>query len=153
MGFLDRVKQKAEEYDVLGKAERAAAEIEKASQQAVGKAGELAHENRDKVSAGLDKAGQAIDSRTEGKYADKVAKAKGAVAKGVDKVAEQRPRPSAGGPMAKPDPAAPTPPTPVKESADPVDAPTPVDAPVPLDSPAPPTWGPPDPPADGHGQV
>lgn len=91
MGFMDKLKQKADEYDLQGKADKLAQQIEKGTQQAVEKAGELAHENRDKIATGIDKAGATFDERTQGKYSDKVAKAKDLAAKGVDKVAEQRP--------------------------------------------------------------
>jgi ElaB/YqjD/DUF883 family membrane-anchored ribosome-binding protein len=95
MGFFDdvsrRVKHKAVEWDVQGKAEKVAAELDKVAHDAKDKAAELADENRGKIRENLDKAGAKIDERTEGKYADKVAKAKDTVAGGVDKLAEQRP--------------------------------------------------------------
>ncbi|TQJ08919.1 antitoxin [Lapillicoccus jejuensis] len=97
MGFMDKLKQKADEYDLQGKADKLAQQIEKGTQQAVEKAGELAHENRDKIATGIDKAGATFDERTQGKYSDKVAKAKDLAAKGVDKVAEQRPGVAEGG--------------------------------------------------------
>jgi ElaB/YqjD/DUF883 family membrane-anchored ribosome-binding protein len=99
MGFFDdvsrKVKEKAEEWDVQGKAEKLAAEVDKVAHDAKHKAAELADDNRGKIRENLDKAGAKIDERTEGKYADKVAKAKETVAGGVDKLAEQRP----GGPV------------------------------------------------------
>ena len=99
MSFFDdvsrKVKQKAEEWDVQGKAEKLAAEVDKVAHEAKDKAAELADDNRGKIRENLDKAGAKIDERTEGKYADKVAKAKETVAGGVDKLAEQRP----GGPV------------------------------------------------------
>ena len=95
MGFFDdvsrRVKHKAVEWDVQGKAEKVAAELDKVAHDAKDKAAELADDNRGKIRENLDKAGAKIDERTEGKYADKVAKAKDTVAGGVDKLAEQRP--------------------------------------------------------------
>ena len=95
MSFFDdvtrKVKQKAEEWDVQGKAEKFAAEVDKVAHEAKDKAAELADENRGKIRENLDKAGAKIDERTEGKYADKVAKAKDTVAGGVDKLADQRP--------------------------------------------------------------
>ncbi len=95
MSFFDdvsrKVKQKAEEWDVQGKAEKLAAEVDKVAHEAKDKAAELADENRGKIRENLDKAGAKIDERTEGKYADKVAKAKDTVVGGVDKLAEQRP--------------------------------------------------------------
>ena len=54
------------------------------------KAAILADQNRDKIAAGVEKAGSTIDAKTGGKHADKIAKAKGAALKGVDKVAQQR---------------------------------------------------------------
>ena len=91
MTFMDKLKSKAEEFDLQGKADRLAGAATKAAQQTREKAGELADENRDKVERVLDKAGAAIDERTEGKYAVKVARAKQQVSKGVDKLAAQRP--------------------------------------------------------------
>jgi uncharacterized protein YjbJ (UPF0337 family) len=95
MSFFDdvsrKVKQKAEEWDVQGKAEKLAAEVDKVAHEAKDKAAELADDNRGKIRENLDKAGAKIDERTDGKYADKVAKAKDTVAGGVDKLAERRP--------------------------------------------------------------
>ena len=95
MSFFDdvsrKVKQKAEEWDVQGKAEKLAAEVDKVAHEAKDKAAELADDNRGKIRENLDKAGAKIDERTDGKYADKVARAKETVAGGVDKLAEQRP--------------------------------------------------------------
>ena len=113
MGFMDdvsrKVKAKAEEWDVQGKADKLAAEVDKVAHEAKDKAATYADENRHKVASGLDKAGAKIDERTEGKYSDKIGKAKEQVAKGVDRLAEQRP----GGPQAPGSaPVTPTAPTP-----------------------------------------
>ncbi|MEO3936518.1 Rv0909 family putative TA system antitoxin [Dermatophilaceae bacterium Soc4.6] len=96
MGFMDKLKQKAQEYDLQGKAGQLADGIEKTGKQAAEKAGEIAHENRAKVASGLDKAGAKFDEQTDGKYTDKVAKAKGMATKAVDRVAEQRPDAASG---------------------------------------------------------
>ncbi|MEI2811080.1 MAG: antitoxin [Nocardioides sp.] len=61
------------------------------------KLGSLAHDNRGKLSDLIDKAGHVFDDKTQGKYADKVSKAKDQAMHLVDKVAEAR---SAGGPVA-----------------------------------------------------
>jgi ElaB/YqjD/DUF883 family membrane-anchored ribosome-binding protein len=107
MGFIDdvsrKVKAKAEEWDVQGKAEKLAAEVDKVAHEAKDKAAAYADENRDKVSGALDKAGATIDQRTKGQYSDKIVKAKQQVEKGVDKLAEQRPG-GPHGPGAAPDP-------------------------------------------------
>lgn len=102
MSFLDKIKQKAEDLDLETKAKELAEAAAKAAQQAKEKAGEIAHEQRDKVEEVLDKAGHAIDEKTEGKYHDKVAKAKDTVVKGVDKIAEQRVAAPGDGPEAGP---------------------------------------------------
>ncbi len=104
MSFLDKLRHKAEELDLETKAKDLAEAAAKAAQQAKEKAAEIAHEQRDRVEEVLDKAGQAIDAKTEGKYHDKVAKAKDSVVKGVDKLAEQRPATSGESPVAEPGP-------------------------------------------------
>lgn len=53
-------------------------------------AGNLAHDNRDKVDEWVAKASAKVDERTDGKYHDKVQKFGIAVGNAVDKVAEQR---------------------------------------------------------------
>ncbi len=77
MSLQDKLKQFAET-------------AEKAAQDAVRKAGDLAHDKRDTVTSGLDKVAAKVDTKTEGKYADKVAKAKQQITKGVDRLADQR---------------------------------------------------------------
>lgn len=104
MSFLDKIRQKAEELDLETKAKDFADAAAKAAQQAREKAGEIAHDQRERVEEVLEKAGQAIDERTEGKYHDKVAKAKESVVKGVDKLAEQRPTGPGEGPVDEPGP-------------------------------------------------
>lgn len=96
MTFMDKLKRRAEELDLQGKADQLADAASKAAHQAKDKAAELANDNRAKIGTTLDKAGAAIDKQTEGKYADKVAKAKQRVSEGVDKLAEQRPAAGAG---------------------------------------------------------
>lgn len=111
MDFLDKVRQKAKEHDLQGKARRAADAAEKAAQDAVHKAGDIAHDKRDTVTSGLDKVAAKIDARTEGKYADRVAKAKVQLTKGVDRLADQRHDASEPSPAPEPPaPAAPAPP-------------------------------------------
>jgi methionine synthase I (cobalamin-dependent) len=89
MSFLDKAKQKAQQYDLQTKAKHLADAAEKAARQTVHKAGDLAHDKRDTVISGLDSVAAKVDAKTDGKYADKVAKAKQQLAKGVDKLAEQ----------------------------------------------------------------
>jgi hypothetical protein len=80
----------AQEYDVQAKARRLADVSEKATRDAVHKAGDLAHDKRDTMTSGLDKVVAKVDARTEGKYADRIAKARTQLVKGIDKLAEQR---------------------------------------------------------------
>jgi hypothetical protein len=100
MSFIDdvsrRVKQKAEEWDVQGKAEMFVAEVDKVAHEAKDKAAEYADENRGRFREGLDKVGAKIDERTDGKYHEKVAKATQKLDEGVAKIAEQRPGGPAG---------------------------------------------------------
>lgn len=91
MSFLDKVKQEAEKLDLQQKADDLTKAANKAAHAATEKAGEVAHQQRHKVEEVLDKAGKAVNEKTEGKYADKVATVKDTVTKGVDKLAEHRP--------------------------------------------------------------
>ncbi|WP_265442464.1 antitoxin [Flexivirga meconopsidis] len=62
-----------------------------AAQQAKAKAGQLAHDNRDKIRGALGKLASTIDNKTSHKYSDKINKAKDAALKGADKLADQAP--------------------------------------------------------------
>lgn len=90
MSFTDKLKQKAQELDLQTKAEQLSKAATEAAHQAKEKAGDLAHSKRHQISSAIDQAGEAVDKKTDGKYADKVAKAKAQANKGVDKLAEQR---------------------------------------------------------------
>lgn len=68
-----------------------------AAQQAKHKAGQFAHDNKDKFAGMLGKLGAKIDEKTQGKYHDKIGKAQDAALKGADKLAEQRPGASGAG--------------------------------------------------------
>ena len=92
MSFLDKMKKKAEELQLDKKAKDLQAAATTAAKQAREKAGDFTAENRGKIDGYVEKAATTIDTKTEGKYADKVAKAKQHVGKGVDKVAEGCPR-------------------------------------------------------------
>ena len=122
MSFLDKMKKKAEELELDKKAKDLQAAATTAAKQAREKAGDFTAENRDKIDGYVEKAATTIDTKTDGKYADKVAKAKQHVGKGVDKVAEgspaharrarhrSRPRgPPMGTPMGSPVPEADSP--------------------------------------------
>ena len=82
-------------HDAKSKAETVAHDAKSkagtVAHDAKSKAGSVAHGSKDKVENLLDKAGSAIDGRTDGKYSDKVAKAKDKTNELVDKVAKHRP--------------------------------------------------------------
>ncbi len=89
--ITDTLKAKLDEFQVERRIDELTVATEKAVKRAIEHAGELAHDNRDKVATLLDKAGTAIDQRTEGKYHDTVGKVRAQVVSGVDKLATKRP--------------------------------------------------------------
>ena len=76
MSFLDKMKKKAEELELDKKAKDLQEAATTAAKQAREKAGDFTAENRNKIDGYVEKAATTIDAKTEGKYADKVAKAK-----------------------------------------------------------------------------
>lgn len=88
MSFLDKLKKKAEDLDLETKAKQLQEAATQAAAQAREKAGDFAAENREKIDGYVETASAKIDEKTEGKYADKVAKVREQVDRGVDKVAE-----------------------------------------------------------------
>jgi hypothetical protein len=88
MSFMDKLRKKAEELDLETKAKHLQEQAAAAAKQAREKAGDFAVENREKIEGYVETATAKIDEKTEGKYADKVAKVKEQVERGVDKVAE-----------------------------------------------------------------
>ena len=137
MSFLDKMKKKAEELELDKKAKDLQEAATAAAKQAREKAGDLTAQNRERIDGYVETAATTVDSKTDGKYTDKVAKAKQAVGKGVDKVAEGSPStpqstttpPPAGSPAAEADssgpstfpldPDAPRPPVPGEPGATP----------------------------------
>ena len=141
MSFMDKLKKKAEELDLETKAKQLQEAATQAAKQAREKAGDFAVENREKIDGYVETATTKIDEKTEGKYADKVAKVREHVGRGVDKVAEghtsgrrppraprcrRRDRRHRGEPFPV-DPEAPAP-----VSASPLEAPAPIDPPTPV---------------------
>ncbi len=87
--LTDTLRQKIEELDLerrLGEAVRAA---EQAMLVALDALGGYAREHEDDVREWLDKAGAAIDQRTDGRYADQVAQLKDQVLRGVSALADR----------------------------------------------------------------
>src|SRR4051812_5956450 len=150
MSFMDKLRKKAEELGLETKAKELQEAAAQAAKQAREKAGDFTVENRDKIDGYVETATAKIDEKTEGKYADKLAKVKDHVGRGVDKVAEGHASGASGASGAttatgaaaaagaadvsgrEPFPADPeSPPAPV--SASPLEAPSPIDAPTPVD--------------------
>jgi len=143
MSFLDKLKKKAEELDLETKAKQLQDAATQAAKQAREKAGDYTAQNREKIDGYVETATTKIDEKTEGKYADKVAKVKEHVGRGVDKVAEGHasgPSTATGAAAAagatdvtggEPFPVDPDAPAPV--SASPLEAPAPIDRPTPVD--------------------
>ncbi len=85
MGFLDKLKVQAKDLK--------------------DKAVDTASKNSDKITTGLDKAGDFVDKKTQGKYSDKIATGKAKAKEGLDKLEQQN-----GGPGDVPPPPPPPPP-------------------------------------------
>ena len=76
--------------DLQKAAESALREGSKAAKQAGRKVGQVAHDNRGKIDAAIDKAGKVVDDKTGGKYSSTIANVKAQATKGVDLVERQR---------------------------------------------------------------
>jgi len=88
--ITETLKTKLDELKLERRIDELTVATEKVVKRATEHAGELAHDNRDKVSALLDKAGAALDQRTDGRYAAQFAKVREQVETGVDKLAGKR---------------------------------------------------------------
>ncbi|KAB7743923.1 hypothetical protein GA707_10630 [Nostocoides sp. F2B08] len=86
----EQLKTKIDELDLDAKLAQLAESAGAVLAQAKVQAGSLVHENRAKVDEIIEKASAAIDEKTEGKYHDKVAKAKASFAVGLDRIEEAR---------------------------------------------------------------
>jgi len=89
--ITETLKTKLDELDLDRRLDELTRATEVAVKKAVAHAGDLAHDNRDKVATLLDKAGAAIDEKTDGKYRDQFDKVRAQVVTGVDKLAAKRP--------------------------------------------------------------
>lgn len=85
----DRLVAAAKDLGLPPKTEEVIRKADDFIADAVRSAGTFTDERRDKISEFLDKAEKAIDDKTDGKYADKVGKARAQAEKGVAKLAEQ----------------------------------------------------------------
>ena len=85
--FADRLAAKAEELELQRKATELADAVGKLAQSAFEQAKTYTADHRDSVEGFLDKAAAKVDQQTDGKYHDKVAKARGAASEGLSKFA------------------------------------------------------------------
>lgn len=68
--FADDLKKMAEDLELERRAAELAATAEQVFSRGLGMAGDFAHDHADDVAAFLDKAGDAIDERTDGRLHD-----------------------------------------------------------------------------------
>jgi ElaB/YqjD/DUF883 family membrane-anchored ribosome-binding protein len=87
---LRDLEAKARELEPAKKIESLADQADHLLREAAVKAGDYAHDNRDRVEGALDRAGSKVDEKTDGKYTRYVEKLRTGVLVGVDWVAEQR---------------------------------------------------------------
>ncbi|HYN65328.1 MAG TPA: antitoxin [Ornithinibacter sp.] len=87
---LRDLEAKARELELDKKLESLADQADHLLRDAAVKAGDYAHDNRDRVEGALDRAGSKVDEKTDGKYTRYVDKLRTGVLVGVDWVAEQR---------------------------------------------------------------
>jgi ElaB/YqjD/DUF883 family membrane-anchored ribosome-binding protein len=87
---LRDIEAKARELELEKKLEAFAEKADHYLREAAVKAGDYAHDNRDRVEGALASAGSKVDEKTDGKYHRAVEKVKTGVLGGVDWVAEQR---------------------------------------------------------------
>lgn len=83
-GGFDR--KKLEEY-----AQGAAGALKDAVDKARAKAGQVTHDNREKIDSAIEKAVDVVNEKTGGKYSDTVDKVKARAVQGVDFVERERP--------------------------------------------------------------
>jgi len=93
--IIKTIKAKADELGLQEKAEHLLDEAGKAAAQARDKAGQLAHDNRERIDSALEKVTEKVDDVTGHKLAGPLEKIKETAAKGVDFVEKHGP---AGGP-------------------------------------------------------
>jgi hypothetical protein len=92
----EQLKSKIDEIDLDARLSQLAEAAGAVLAQAKVQAGSLVHENRAKVDEIIEKATATIDEKTEGKYHDKVEKARASFAMGLDRIAEARDAEGAG---------------------------------------------------------
>ena len=89
--ITDALKDKLDELEVERRLSELAAQAEEVVVKGIARAGELTDDNRDRIEELLDRAGGALDRRTEGKYAEQIGRVRTTLERGVDRLAAQRP--------------------------------------------------------------
>jgi hypothetical protein len=91
--FGDRIKARLEELDVEGHVEEIVGQAGEAVSRGVARAGELAHQHREQIDGVLDRASGRLDLRTDGRFADRISRARTSLDRGVDRIEQRRPEP------------------------------------------------------------
>ena len=81
--IAEKLVAKAKELGLPPQSETFIRQADTAVTDAVRKTAAYTEQNREKISSALDKAERAVDEKTQGKYTDKLAKARGAAEKGL----------------------------------------------------------------------
>ena len=90
--ITETLKAKLDELDLDRRLNELVEQTERSFQTALTQAGDYVHERRDDIDKMLDKATEAVNTKTQGKYADQVTNVRAHVSSGVDKIADKRHR-------------------------------------------------------------
>lgn len=92
--LTDRIKARLEELDVEGHLGELVGQTGEAVSRGVARAGELAHQHREQIDGLLDRASGRLDLRTDGRFADRISRARTSLDRGVDRIEQRRPEPA-----------------------------------------------------------
>lgn len=89
MSISETLKQKIDELDLDRRVNELAISAERGIGTALEMAGEFADQHRDEFTSWIEKAGEFVDDKTQGKYADQVTRVKQSVGSGLTKLADR----------------------------------------------------------------
>ena len=89
MSISETLKQKIDEFDLDRRFNDLAIQTERGVNIALDRASEWADQHRSEIAGWIDKAGATVDDKTDGKYAEHVAKVKTGVSATVTKLADR----------------------------------------------------------------
>ncbi|HNJ78780.1 MAG TPA: antitoxin [Marmoricola sp.] len=89
MSFNETLKQKIDEWDLDRRANELAIQAERGVNLAMDKASELASQHQGEIASWLDRAGEMVDEKTQGKYAEQVAKVREGLSTSLGKLADR----------------------------------------------------------------